>query len=148
MVMRREHETAFALGYVVLGMLLILTKDAGWQVILAFGLFTVALLEYMGGEDGERNWLFIVLFGILGVLILIETGYDYWILVFTFMVWGGYEIIEEKVLNKKWDAVGVGALLVGVLLLLTGLMGNTYEPYLAMAFGIMCGIQGLKEWFD
>ena len=149
MVMRREHQTAFALGYVILGFILILTKDAGWEVFLAFGLFAIALLEWTGGEDGERNWLFIILFGILGALILLNTGYQYWILVMAFLVWGGYEVIEERVLNnKQWDTIGVGALLIGGILLLTGLMESTTLAYMALAFGIMFAVQGLKEWFD
>lgn len=150
MVMRKEYGTAYAVGYLLLGLLLILMKESAWWVFLSLGLLGIAMLEYMaGGYDKQRNWLFMLLFVVLGVAILLDSIYQYWVLVITFILWGAYEVVEERVLNnKKWDSIGVTSLLVGGLLVLTGLMGNTYEPYLAMAFGIMFAVQGLKEWFE
>jgi len=150
MGMKKEYATAYAVGYFVLGVLILLMKDSAWWVFLSLGLLGIAMLEYMaGGYDGRRNWLFMFIFIALGIAILLDTAHQYWILVGAFIAWGAYEVIEERVLNsEKWDAIGVASLLVGGLLVLTGLMGNTYEPYLAMAFGIMFSIQGLKEWFD
>jgi hypothetical protein len=149
MVMRRENKTLYALGYVLLGILVILMKDSWWDVILAFGLIGIALAEYMGGSSGERNWLFLTLFAILAVLILIGTAWQYWILVFVFIVWGGYEIVEERIVNdKRWDIMGFAALLVGVMLLVVGLAGNQYEMYFPMVLGVMFAIQGLKAWFE
>lgn len=149
MAMREKYGTGFALGYLVLGIIIILMKDSAWEVFLAFGLLGIGLLEYTGGEDGNRNWLFMILFFILGVAVLFNSSYQYWVLIFTFIIWGAYEIVEERILNqKRWDLIGVSSLLIGGVLLLTGLMDYTYAGYLAMAFGIMFAVQGLKEWFD
>lgn len=148
MVMRSEHAKGFAIVYFLLGLLLILTKDYEWELILAFGLLAIALIEFMGGEDNRKNWLFTAIFAVLALVILMGSAYQYWVLVITFIVWGLYEIVEERNLNNtRTDLVGVASVLIGILLLITGVIGNTYENLMALVFGIVFTIQGLKEWF-
>ena len=148
MVMRKEYATMYALGYLVVGILMIVSMNTTWWAFLTIGLIGIAVLEFMGGSDRRRNGLFMTLFIILGVAILWGSIYQYWVFIATLLIWGAYEIVEERVLYRKsWDAIGTTSMLLGGILVVTGIMGITYESYLAMTFGLLFSIQGLKEWF-
>lgn len=149
---RNDNDKPYAVGYTLFGLILLIFigMDWPWQIFLAFGLGILALVEYTGGEDKDRNYLFIAIFIIMAVGIIIGGAtYEYGLLALTFLFWGAYEIIEErKIVPSRWDLVGVVAVIISLLLIVTGLMGNTYPELLGLAFAIMSAVQGLKEFFD
>jgi len=152
MVVRKNHDSEFAWGYIGLGILILLLAgmtNAWWKVFLAFGLWAIALAEFMGGEDMNRNYLFIILLGVLPFGILFASPYEYWVLVAVFLVWGAYEVIEERnITPTKWDFMGVGSLIIGGILLLMGAIGNTYPEMIGIIMGVVMTLQGLKELWD
>ncbi len=146
-----NNDMAFAVGYLALGIMLIILAglESAWAVLLAFGLWGLALIEFMGGEDSDRNYLFLIAFAVLPFGILFVSAYQYWVLISIFLFWGAYEIVEErKIQAGRMDLVGLVSIIIGLALMFTGLLGHTYSAILGIGFGLLFCIQGLKEWYD